>query len=301
MDQVLKFSISYEDQYRALLRDLYKQMSHANLDTSLYVQSGDRFLVGLADVLASFVHKDVMQWYPTVVAVLLVHRGLQVHGTVPDVPVSLPEQERQLTVLAGDFFSSKYYRILVEHGCIDFVGILARAIQSINESKTDFRMNERYVSVSFDDHIKRASRTVLELFSALCEYQNVPYLEADRLIATVAEILALLEAYIQGPGNYVAYGLHERAVWRLATPEERKYLQKLQYGQPFDAKFLSWFVKYNTNRILEHNIQERILEIKSIYERSKMITGARFDEAFLHLIESMESELLRHRRVVEEV
>jgi heptaprenyl diphosphate synthase len=301
MDQVLKTSITCEEQYRVILHDFYKQLSHTNLDVSMFVQSSDLILIGLADVLASFVHKDVMQWYPNVLAIMLIHRGLQVHGMVPDVPVSLPEQERQLNVLAGDYFSSKYYRILVEHGNIPFVRYLARAIQTINESKVDLRVKERYQTTTFAEHVKSASKTPYELFVALCEYENVPFPETDQLIRTVSEILVLLEAYMQDPGQYVSYGFHERILWQTATPEERKHLKKLQYGQPFDGKVLSWFVKYNTRRVLELQIQERIQEVKSIFERSRMITGARFDEAFSHLIRSLEHELLRHRRVVEEV
>ncbi|MBA3924960.1 heptaprenyl diphosphate synthase component 1 [Listeria rustica] len=46
-------------------------------------------------------------------------------------------QERQLTVLAGDFYSSLYYRALSEFGMIDLLAALQRGVQETNEAKVN--------------------------------------------------------------------------------------------------------------------------------------------------------------------
>ncbi|WP_078576876.1 heptaprenyl diphosphate synthase component 1 [Salipaludibacillus agaradhaerens] len=64
-------------------------------------------------------------------AALDTHERVVIHGLGPE---SL-KTKNQLTVLAGDFYSSLYYNVLSKNEDIALIRVLAKAIQQINESK----------------------------------------------------------------------------------------------------------------------------------------------------------------------
>ncbi|MCR6110650.1 heptaprenyl diphosphate synthase component 1 [Bacillus sp. A301a_S52] len=64
-------------------------------------------------------------------AALDTHERVAIHGLGPE---SL-KTKNQLTVLAGDFYSSLYYNVLSKNEDVALIRALAKAIQQINESK----------------------------------------------------------------------------------------------------------------------------------------------------------------------
>lgn len=88
------------------------------------------------------VEKDSLGDY--VITTLLVQAALDTHETVSTEGVSSDEtkKERQLTVLAGDYYSSLYYFLLAKVNDITMIRLLANSIQEINESKMSFYKKE---------------------------------------------------------------------------------------------------------------------------------------------------------------
>lgn len=73
-----------------------------------------------------------------IVSTVLIQLALDCHEEVTLVPQDSERgiRNRQLSVLAGDFFSSKYYFLLSNIGDVALIKELARAIYQINEVKT---------------------------------------------------------------------------------------------------------------------------------------------------------------------
>lgn len=98
----------------------------------------------------------------------LVQLGLDVHDTVKlsydDHVVS--ERNRQLSVLAGDLYSSYYYHLLAESGDIDAIYMLAGAIQQINEWKMQLYVLEREDQLSWEKYLVLRKQIDTALYSA---------------------------------------------------------------------------------------------------------------------------------------
>ncbi|MCA1030522.1 heptaprenyl diphosphate synthase component 1 [Bacillus timonensis] len=90
-----------------------------------------------------------------ILSTMLVQIALDTHENVSVEPTQLnePLKERQLTVLAGDYYSGLYYLLLSEQNDIQMIGLLSEAIKDINESKIVF--------------YQRDSGTLDELMSAI--------------------------------------------------------------------------------------------------------------------------------------
>lgn|SRR5690625_278994 len=108
-----------------------------------------------------------------IVATMLVQIALDTHELVP-VTSSADESEfktssRQLTVLAGDYFSGLYYLLLAETEDIKLVQILSSAIKEINEYKMILYYNE---AESLDDFVMLVKHIESLLIIRVAEYVN---------------------------------------------------------------------------------------------------------------------------------
>jgi heptaprenyl diphosphate synthase len=74
-------------------------------------------------------------------AAILIQLALDTHDRIAPLTTEIT-QKHQLIVLAGDYFSGMYYRTLAEAGCIDYVGVLAKAVKRVNEMKTALHRKE---------------------------------------------------------------------------------------------------------------------------------------------------------------
>ncbi|GAA0444235.1 hypothetical protein GCM10008983_22010 [Lentibacillus halophilus] len=74
-----------------------------------------------------------------ILATMLVQTALDIHDTVPETNerphTECEEKSKQLSVLAGDYYSSLYYLLLSETEDIGLISVLAAAINEINETK----------------------------------------------------------------------------------------------------------------------------------------------------------------------
>ena len=115
-------------------------------------------------------NKQKRHW---IVATMLVQVALDTHELVP-VTSSADESEfktsaRQLTVLAGDYFSGLYYLLLAETEDIKLVQILSSAIKEINEYKMILYYNETETLHDFVMLIKKIESL---LIIRVAEYMN---------------------------------------------------------------------------------------------------------------------------------
>lgn len=130
----------------------------------------------LADVYQHMDMKDTEK-KQIIITVMLVQCALDTHELVPvNNDSMLSETEKQLAVLAGDYYSGLYYALLAELGQIRMIQILANAIKQINE----YKMNIYY----------EEANDINELIYFLMKKESL-------LIVSVAEEFQLEDSFIQ--------------------------------------------------------------------------------------------------------
>ncbi|HZG14935.1 MAG TPA: heptaprenyl diphosphate synthase component 1 [Candidatus Bathyarchaeia archaeon] len=99
----------------------------------------------------------------------LVQLGLDTHESVriryEDTLVE--ERNRQLSVLAGDYYSAHYYHLLAEAGEVEAIRVLAEAIQSINEAKMKLYLSEKEDRLSSEGYIDLQKHIDTALYTAM--------------------------------------------------------------------------------------------------------------------------------------
>jgi heptaprenyl diphosphate synthase len=97
----------------------------------------------------------------------LVQMGLDTHDLVSisnDAKEKTAARSRQLKVLAGDYFSSRFYHLLAEAGQIDLVRQLSGAICEVNRLKMNFYMMMKQLKLSSEDYIQHTVEIKAHLF-----------------------------------------------------------------------------------------------------------------------------------------
>ena len=87
--------------------------------------------------------------YVSSIAVSLIFSSLAAHDLVKEDNATSKEQ--QLQVLAGDYYSGRYYQILADAGEIELIQQLSIGVSTISELKTRFYDDEEY---TFDELIQ---------------------------------------------------------------------------------------------------------------------------------------------------
>ncbi|TDQ41535.1 heptaprenyl diphosphate synthase component 1 [Aureibacillus halotolerans] len=189
-----------------------------------------------------------------IIPVMLVQLALDTHERVQlnsiDVAPAQMEQH-QLTVLAGDYYSGLYYRLLSFTGDIPFIRVVAEGIKDINEAK--IKMYEQTIGSAevFADTLIRIESAIV---GSVADFLNT------RMLKDIAQDFFLLKRLVVGEqlleqgvtspfhladgdfhtpsgGTYAVERIVENAAYRLEKVLRRK---------PYE------FILYRVQEILHH-------------------------------------------------
>lgn len=98
-----------------------------------------------------------------IITIMLVQIALDTHEqiSIHELKDDFSRKNRELTVLAGDYYSSLYYQILSELQDILMVRTLAQGIQEINENKMQFYSTDSQQIENAIENIRRIEATLL--------------------------------------------------------------------------------------------------------------------------------------------
>ncbi len=113
-------------------------------------------------------------------SVLLVQTALDIHENFNNKKTSL--KERQLSVLAGDYYSGLYYLLLSQSNEIPLITELAKGIRSINEKKVFIFENEHLNVDDFLMDIKNVENGLMEPYFQYMNREDLHNLSGEFLL-----------------------------------------------------------------------------------------------------------------------
>jgi heptaprenyl diphosphate synthase len=235
---------------------IHAEMDHKYLSAILARPTPEELQLSLGEALCKAAGLSGKETETVVSTLLLIIHGLAVHEEIDTLTQHADERFRQLGVLAGDYYSSKYYRLLAESGEIALIGQFALAIQKINEVKAelvrvpgDFTLPvEKYLHMQETIH----GALLHSLRAALLP--NEP--QWEDLITHLVRA-AVLKKELDKMSLYT-WNRHAAALalWQKATAEEKKWLMMIKAGDGSDQRLISLYVKYGTSTYLFSLLEE---------------------------------------------
>ncbi|UFT97628.1 heptaprenyl diphosphate synthase component 1 [Radiobacillus kanasensis] len=159
-------SISLELQLRRIKSAIEKQISHPYLERYIpkpFIDN-DKLMILTSLMNTTDLSESKKDHY--IITTMLVQVALDTHDLVTNQSMEKEsvqhKVERQLTVLAGDYYSGLYYFLLSKLDDVDMIHVLASAIKEINELKMSAYYNK-------PDSIQDWMRVVKQIESLLIQ------------------------------------------------------------------------------------------------------------------------------------
>lgn len=140
---------------------------------------------------------------------MLVQIALDTHEKVsnPNVPIENSDslKSQQLTVLAGDYYSGLYYKVLAEVGNIEMIRGLSNAVKTINDHKI---LLYQYTHISLPAFLKSVKAVEASLIYKMAEfYQHTAWINHAENILLLKRLYSEKEQYMTTGHSILFEGL----------------------------------------------------------------------------------------------
>ncbi|WP_248925425.1 heptaprenyl diphosphate synthase component 1 [Paenibacillus hamazuiensis] len=195
----------------------------------------------------------------------LVQLGMDTHDMVSNHSndkETIAARSRQLKVLAGDYFSSRFYHLLSQAGQIDLIGTLSNAICEANRLKMNLYLSMKQWKLTAEEYIKQSVDIKIQLFlsfSGLLEdVYSIVWPETLRRF-TLLEVLIGEINRSEAAHDFVgSWGYWH--VMQNGTKEEKKLLQT---EEPDAFKLKNLWHKYKITAQLYHMLEQQTAQLQS--------------------------------------
>jgi len=193
----------------------------------------------------------------------LVQLGLDTHDLVPAESVSggrSVTRSRQLKVLAGAYFSSRFYHLLSQAGQIDIIRQLSHAVCEVNRLKMNLYMRMKQVKLTAEEYMRQSVNIKMQLyltFTRQLEEKHAAFWPDILYGFTRCEVL-LQEIFRSETLQNFRCGWAFWHVFQSGTSEERKQL----LGESTEiGKLRAIVLKYNSTSELYRMLEEQLAQV----------------------------------------
>ncbi|WP_018660420.1 heptaprenyl diphosphate synthase component 1 [Heyndrickxia acidiproducens] len=181
----------------------------------------DRILL-LINSLAGHTYSD-HEAAQFVATAMLIQIALDTHERVTNLDDK--QKNRQLTVLAGDYFSSLYYKLLAGVRNVKLVGVLAEGIKCVNEYKVLLYQFDESDAESFLSHLKKTESGIITKFMQF--FGSQPLIRLSEELLLFNRLALEKERAMKGKSSILF-----EALKKFSYPNEEQPFQQL----PMDKK-----------------------------------------------------------------
>lgn len=232
-------------------------------------------------------------------ATSLVQLALDTHELVSvsnDVKEKKAARSRQLKVLAGDYFSSRFYNLLSQAGQIEMIQQLSNAICEVNRLKMNLYSKMKQFKVTAEDYIHQSVEIKSQLFLSFTDFMEEVHhhawpdlLKGFTKCEVIFEEIFRMEAGADFHGSWGFWHILQNG-----TKEERKQLHAEEQDH---AKVRSLLHKYNISSQLYQMLD---VHIKQLYGKVQQLDSDKLISELFHISEPFQ-RILSKPKVLEEI
>jgi heptaprenyl diphosphate synthase len=163
----------YHEQLAGIINEIKKQADHDFILSNIDIPSIPMLRMRVLFLFLLDAKLPLQKIKQYITPLILVQQALDCHEEITiEGPVTTKQNlQRQLTILAGDYLSSKYYSLLASSGDLVIISTLARSIRAINELKTTVHCTPNMQS---EDYLQRKTEIDSLLFIGLMNQISHP-------------------------------------------------------------------------------------------------------------------------------
>lgn len=191
-------------------------------------------------------------------AASLMQFGLDTHELVDG---SGETRRRQMTVLAGDYFSSRFYQLLAQAGSVQTIGLISQAVCEVNRLKVNMYMKAKRLLLTAEEYLRTRVDMDTVIFAAFAPWMDAAHRSVCPAVLRAFTECELLADEIESlPPRSGARGWAYWFVLEHGTEEEAEFLMR---GKPDDASWQKILLKYNLIGRLTDRLESKIAELKT--------------------------------------
>ena len=204
------------------------------------------------------------------------------------------KRSKQLRVLAGDYFSSRFYHLLSQAGQIDLVKRLSAAICTVNTMKMNLYEKMQQFRLTAEEYFHQTVNIKSELFLCFANLLNGVYrkhwpgmLNRMTKCEVIADEIKRMNTASLFPKSWAYWFLLQSG-----TSEERSMLINGMSGgceQEIQAMLTKYNVSALLHKMLETELQKMIQEVRQFASESLMDDLLRLVDPLFHLLPASKS------------
>lgn len=207
----------------------------------------------------------------------LVQIGMDTHDLVSvtnDMKEKKAARARQLKVLAGDYFSSRFYNLLSQAGHIELVKLMSGAICEVNRLKLNLYLTMKQLKVTAEDYIQQSVEIKSQLFLSFTGFIEDMYYQVwpDLLKGFTRCEVIFEEIYrAESLGDFRgSWGF-----WHILQNGSKEERKQLQTAETDPAKLRTLLHKYNVSsqlyQMLDSHINQLYMKVQQL-DSDKLIS-----------------------------
>ncbi|MGN7357373.1 heptaprenyl diphosphate synthase component 1 [Paenibacillus sp. SAF-054] len=213
----------------------------------------------------SAVHSELFS-----LATSLVQIGIDTHETI-DTQEGKPGEgfmrSRQLKVLAGDYFSSRFYQILSQKGQIEAVSRLSQAICDVNVLKMNLYGKMKSLFMSAEEYLRQTVQLNMQLFLSFTPLIEESLHELwNSLLRNVSECETVVREMQRSSSDPYLYSYSYWHILDVASEEDKQALRERKLDNKDWKKLM---LKYKAGEHMAEKLRQAVGGVQSILKSVK--------------------------------
>lgn len=241
----------FEAEMKRIIIDINGRSKHPYLDKRITKPKPTELKLGLLYLFLYSKSYSIEELRPIISATGLIQMGLDIHDWVRNEQLNTPEKAeiRQLQVLAGDYFSSQYYRLLALLGDSRAIHMIAQSVRKINQQKVIYYQQVDKHNHNFDEWLNLKTEIEVGIFYGFLSANDQDWIG---IIEHIIQLDLLLQVEASGIWNQ-SYLRHRYQNTLINVKENLKKIQSIEVFNELQ-KYLRHFEQISATSLVAEEI-----------------------------------------------